>query len=560
MTTSKDEFPVETAGDDAIDGYRFEEFLEAAEQFHGYPAPGLILGAMMVTAAIRRLPAGILYDAICETPWCLPDAVQMLTPCTVGNGWLRVLNLGRYAVSLFDKFTGEGVRVYLDPARLSAWEDVQDWFMKRKPKHEQCSDRIREQIRTCGPRMFRVETVRVRGAVLVKRDKGAIAVCPACGEAYPGLHGDRCRGCRGSSPYDALDGGRPETAAVEMPALEAVPVADAVGKTLLHDMTRIVPGQSKGPAFRRGQVVSAGDVCRLQQMGRRTLYVTESAAASNGFVHEDAAALAFGRAMAGAGTRPAESPREGKLSLNAAISGLLVVDVERLEQFNLVPDVMAAGLKSYSIVSAGDTIAGTRAIPLFLGAGRFDSAMALLAGGPLFRVLPIPPARIGILVTGTEVFQGLVQDRFEAVVTEKVRRYGCTIAKAIIVPDDRQAIAAGIAGLLAAGSQVVITTAGLSVDPDDMTRKGLLDAGAADMLYGAAVLPGAMTLTARIGDVRLVGVPACALFHRTTAFDRLLPRVLAGVDITRKDLARLGHGGLCMDCATCTFPKCAFGG
>ena len=81
-----------------------------------------------------------------------------------------------------------------------------------------------------------------------------------------------------------------------------------------------------------------------------------------------------------------------------------------------------------------------------------------------------------------------------------------------------------------------------------------------EMLYGAPVLPGAMTLLARIGTVQVLGVPACALYFKTTSFDLLFPRLLAGMEITRRDLAKLGHGSFCLECKACTFPKCPFGG
>ena len=83
-----------------------EEFMEEARAFHGYPAPGLIIGGYMVELAKRHMPEGVLYDAVSETAHCLPDAVQLLTPCTFGNGWLRVLPFGIYAVTLYDKATG----------------------------------------------------------------------------------------------------------------------------------------------------------------------------------------------------------------------------------------------------------------------------------------------------------------------------------------------------------------------------------------------------------------------------------------------------------------------
>lgn len=129
----------------------------------------------------------------------------------------------------------------------------------------------------------------------------------------------------------------------------------------------------------------------------------------------------------------------------------------------------------------------------------------------------------------------------------------------ILLPHDRNIISQTIGEFLAAGIDLLVTTAGLSVDPDDVTRQGLLDAGAADMLYGMSVIPGAMTLLARIGSVQVVGVPACALYFKTTGFDLLLPRLLADQVPTREDLARLGHGAFCLECKVCRFPRCTFG-
>ena len=96
-----------------------EEFMEEARAFHGYPAPGLIIGGYMVELAKRHMPEGVLYDAVSETAHCLPDAVQLLTPCTFGNGWLRVLPFGIYAVTLYDKATGEAEYMAVTP-----WGDL----------------------------------------------------------------------------------------------------------------------------------------------------------------------------------------------------------------------------------------------------------------------------------------------------------------------------------------------------------------------------------------------------------------------------------------------------
>ncbi|MEW5773898.1 MAG: FmdE family protein [Thermodesulfobacteriota bacterium] len=543
-----------------IGPHTFDEFVTRAAEFHGYPAPGLLLGGFMVAAAQARLPEGILYDAVSETAWCLPDAIQMLTPCTVGNGWLRVLNLGIYAVALYDKSNGEGVRVSLDPAALNACPHMREWLLKLAPKREQDSDALRREIAERGAAVCRVEDVVLDPAAMARRGKGRIALCPLCGEAYPARHGGICRLCQGDGPYER----RKDRAGVSRlwtapPGVRAVPVEKAVGKPAMHDMTRIVPGESKGPAVLNGHVITAGDVCRLQQMGKNRIFVQESAAAVGDWIHEDEAAMAFSTALAGPGVAREALPREGKVNLAAEIDGLLRVDAEILERFNLAPGVMAATRHDGGLVKAGTRVAGTRAIPLYLPREDFLRALAALEAEPAVSVLPLRRARAGILVTGDEVFKGLVKDGFGPLVTSKLAALGSETLAVRVVPDDRSAIADATEELLVMGADLLVTTAGLSVDPDDVTRQGLLDAGAQDLLYGAPILPGAMTLLARIGKAQVLGVPACALFFKTTSLDLLLPRLLAGVPIRRRDLARMGHGAMCQECKTCTYPKCPFG-
>ena len=546
-----------------IGPFTFDEFVAQATQFHGYPAPGLLLGGFMVSAAKSRLPEGILFDAVSETGWCLPDAIQMLTPCTVGNGWLKVLNLGVYALALYDKHTGEGLRCSLDPEVLGGSPHMREWLLKLAPKKEQDSAALRQEIADRGADICRVEPVVLDPASLARRGKGKIALCPVCGEAYPARHGGICRLCQGDGPYERRPGAGDASDAARLwavpPGVRAVPVEQAVGRPAVHDMTRIVPGESKGPAVLNGHVITAGDVCRLQTMGKNRIFVQEAADAAGDWVHEDEAAMAFGTALAGPGVALEALPREGKVQLVAEADGLLTVDADMLERFNLVPGVMAATRHDGSLVKAGARVAGTRAIPLYLPRDHYLRALAVLEAEPVLAVRPLRRARAGILVTGDEVFKGLIQDGFGPIISSKLAALGSETLGVRIVPDDRPAIAASVQELLDLGADLVITTAGLSVDPDDVTRQGLQDAGVTDMLYGAPVLPGAMTLLARIGKVQVLGVPACALFFKTTSLDLILPRLLAGVEVTRRDLARMGHGAMCQECKTCTYPKCPFG-
>jgi len=541
-----------------IGPHSFDEFVSIVKSFHGYTAPGVIIGGFMVDLALRNLPEGELFDAVCETPKCLPDAIQLLTPNTIGNGWLKILHFGRYALSFYEKFEGAGVRVFVDPKKLEDWPEVKSWFFKLKPKKEQDSQLLQDQIREAGFNLYSLQNVQLQPQFIKKKDRGGFVVCPLCHEAYPSDDGGICRACQGEAPYVTSDDFDREMMTSNIP-FKTVPVEQAVGQRALHDMTLIIPGESKGPAFRRGQTITAGDVCRLQRMGRQNLYVEEENQFGPEWVHEDEAALAFGRAIAGEGVSYTESPVEGKVNFNAKLDGLLVVDEKRLEMFNLVPGVMCATRQGFSMVNSGASLAGSRAIPLFLPKSDFNKAMAVLSDGPLLSVLPLRKARVGILVTGTEVFQGLIKDRFVPIISDKVGKLGSLVVKSLIVPDDRTAIGNGVKELLDAGVDLLVTTAGLSVDPDDVTRQALIDAGTEDMLYGAPILPGAMTLIARIGQAQVIGVPACALYFKTTSLDLFLPRLLAGVEIKRSDLARMGNGAFCLECKTCTFPKCPFG-
>jgi hypothetical protein len=339
--------------------------------------------------------------------------------------------------------------------------------------------------------------------------------------------------------------------------LKKIPLAQAVGTQLAHDITEIRPGEFKGPAFRKGHTVCSEDVCRLQRLGKNHLYVIDLAPEE---IHEDQAAALLAQAMAGEGVVWEDAPREGKIELRAARDGLLRVDTAALAAFNLIDEVMCATLHSHTRVAKGEMVAATRAIPLIMPRAAIERAAAVACqNGPLLSVAPLRAARAGIVVTGKEVYQGLVQDRFVPILTEKLSGLGSSVVATACEPDDAERIAAALRGHLDQGCDLLLTTAGMSVDPDDVTRQGIRRAGATEMYYGAAALPGAMFLVAYIGHIPLLGVPACGLHHKTTALDLILPRVLAGERIGKKELSFLGHGGLCRNCADCSYPRCAFG-
>ncbi len=191
--------------DTCILDHTFEEYLEIVTRFHGGEAPGVIIGGFMVDLALRNLPDGILYDAICETRSCLPDAIQILTPCTVGNGWLKIIPLGRFAMSLYNKQDYHGIRVFMDAEKLEAWQEIKAWFFKLKTKKEQAREDIIREIREAGASILGSHPVNVQPEAVIKAHKGIIRVCPQCGEAYPSDEGGLCLACRGANPYQPVN-------------------------------------------------------------------------------------------------------------------------------------------------------------------------------------------------------------------------------------------------------------------------------------------------------------------------------------------------------------------
>lgn len=337
--------------------------------------------------------------------------------------------------------------------------------------------------------------------------------------------------------------------------MQMIKVEDAVGSVLCHDITRIVPGEAKGPAYKKGHIVAEQDIPELLKLGKEHLYVWEL---KTGFVHENEAGLRVGQAVAGQGLSLSE-PSEGKVKLVAETDGLCVIDEDRLFQINMIEEIVAATINNSRPVKKGTAVAGVRVVPLVIAEEKLALVEKIAQGDGVVTVKPFRPYRVGVITTGSEVYHGRIEDRFGPVVREKVETFGCEVIGHIIVPDDVERISAAIKTLLAAGAEMILTTGGMSVDPDDVTPTAIRAAGASIVTYGAPVLPGAMLMVAYLGQVPVLGLPGCVMYHKTTVFDLVLPLVLTGQTITRPTIAKLGMGGLCLECEVCRYPRCSFG-
>ena len=338
--------------------------------------------------------------------------------------------------------------------------------------------------------------------------------------------------------------------------MKLIDTRNAVGHVLCHDLTQIIPGVTKDARFRKGHIVAEADIPVLLSMGKDHLYVWEK---TEGMLHEDEAAERL-RALCQNENMHPTPVKEGKIELVADVDGLFRVDAARLYAVNSVDEIMVATRHTNTAVRRGDKLAGTRVIPLVVAEARLREAEEAAGGAPLLELLPYVRKTAAIVTTGSEVFYGRIEDKFTPVVERKLAGFGIQVVYRAKAPDDRAQIVAAIGAARAAGAELVVCTGGMSVDPDDQTPGAIKAAGARVVSYGAPVLPGAMFLLGYFDDgTPVMGLPGCVMYAGATVFDLVLPRVAAGVPVSKADLAGMGHGGLCLGCSECRYPVCPFG-
>ncbi len=332
---------------------------------------------------------------------------------------------------------------------------------------------------------------------------------------------------------------------------------EAEGQVLFHDLTRIIKGVEKGPAFKKGHVITKEDIPVLLKMGKDNVYVCEL---DENTLHEDDAARILYELCTDENMRPSEI-REGKIEIISDTDGLFKVDRIKLNAVNSLGDMMIATRHGNFPVRRGDKLAATRIIPLVIDKSRMDEAREAAGGGGILKVLPFKAKKAGIVTTGNEVFYKRIKDEFTPVILEKLSEYDVQVVGQEILPDDVDQEVTGINKLLDKGADMIICTGGMSVDPDDRTPLAIRRASDSVVTYGSPVLPGAMFMLAYKGEekIPIMGLPGCVMYARRTIFDLVLPRIMAGEILEKKDIDRLGEGGLCLSCENCTFPNCGFG-
>jgi len=338
--------------------------------------------------------------------------------------------------------------------------------------------------------------------------------------------------------------------------MKMIKTTNAVGHILCHDITQIIKGAINQVAFKKGHIIKEEDIQVLLSLGKDNIYIWEK---SEETLHENEAAdilfdICKGENMSGS------EVKEGKIELIADVNGLFQIDVDRLNKINSLGEMMIATRHNNFPVKKGDKLAGTRIIPLVIEKEKMEEAKKIAGDKPLFDLLTYKHKRVGIVTTGNEVFYGRIKDTFGPVILEKLLEYDVTILGQEIVDDNLENITNTINKFLDQGADMIVCTGGMSVDPDDLTPSAIKNTGAEIISYGAPVLPGAMFLLSYYnGDIPIVGLPGCVMYSKRTIFDLVLPRIMTDVKLNDRDLAIMGHGGLCLSCDICTYPNCGFG-
>jgi len=338
--------------------------------------------------------------------------------------------------------------------------------------------------------------------------------------------------------------------------MRRVNVKEAVGLVLGQDLTKIVPGEFKGVKFKKGYIIKEEDIEELLKMGKEHVYIADM---DEPYVHENDGAGILASAICGEGIE-LSNPAEGKVNLIAAVSGVLKINLDALNDMNSIGDLMISTLHRNTFVEKGKKVASAKIIPLVISQEKMDRVRETeIKYGKMIEIKPVSKRKVGILITGNEVYYKRIEDRFAPVLKQKMEFWGCPIVDLQYSPDDMDVTSAKINEIIAKGAEIMIVTGGMAVDPDDVTMASIEKAGCKIESYGSPVLPGAVFLVAYKDNIPVIGMPACGMYHKTTVFDILFPRFLAGERVTRKEIVELAHGGLCMECKECHYPICPFG-
>ena len=331
----------------------------------------------------------------------------------------------------------------------------------------------------------------------------------------------------------------------------SVPLAEAAGAILGHN----IADDAGRRLLRKGTVLGAEDLAVLAASGRTHVWVAQP---DNDDVGEDEAAERLAAAAAGPGVRRSGG-RTGRVNLYAEHAGVLRVMRDRLDTLNDHDGLTLATLRHQAAVPAGKMVATLKVIPYAVPAAVVASALRELAT-PLLSVAPPIRQRCGLVLSGSPGARERVEPGFRGALDNRLAVLGAHIAAVAFVSlDDEDAVerlATALDDQRRDGVELIILAGETAImDVRDIAPRALEAAGGTVTAFGAPVDPGNLLMLGELGDVTVVGAPGCARSPKTNVVDRVLPRLLVGDRLGRRDLVSLGHGGLLEDVPERRMPR-----
>ena len=273
----------------------------------------------------------------------------------------------------------------------------------------------------------------------------------------------------------------------------------------------------------------------------------------------DDAVLRIANAVSGNGIR-LKGLSEGRMNFISTGTGLLKIKRDALFKINSVENISLSTLHGNHVISKETPIGETRIRSFAVKEENIREVEKICSEYfPVIDIKPFKNMKTGIIITGNEIYSGRIEDRFGPILKEKFSKLNCEVKKQVFVPDDVEKTVSSIHELISKGAELLALTGGMSVDPDDLTPLSIRKTGARIVTYGVPVYPGGMFLLAYLGNIPILGLPGCVMYHRASIFDLILPLIVAGEPVTREYVISLSHGGFCARCEECIYPVCGFG-
>jgi molybdopterin biosynthesis enzyme len=317
-----------------------------------------------------------------------------------------------------------------------------------------------------------------------------------------------------------------------------LPIEQAIDAILVHN---IVDADGR-KALSKGHRLTADDVDKLRALEITTVYVARLDADD---VREDDAALRLAQAIAGDNIELSKAI-SGRVNFFATKTGLLKINRLALKRINELKGITLATKPGYTLLTPRKMLATLKTIGLALPEATLRRAEDIVREcGKVIDIVAPHIQRTAILLTGSDEGKQRTADTFLPPIRARIAELGGQVIADAYVNENAEAIAITLTGLLGAGAQLVIIAGETSVmDADDITPRGIQQAGGQIELYGAPVEPGNLLLLAYRGDVPIVGAPGCVKSRETNVVDLILPRLMLGEKISRADVAEMAEGGL----------------